>query len=230
MISLMQHFRRKPSAVAAQAPTPAPTSAWEPPLLLASVLGNRQHQRLAAAIADGSAPEAPRPLYRALLQGPNQVLGMLVSCEPHRSRLQQVGPGDHSAIMAGHLQVQGQMLWEIFEAFERDPHMSERIGTNFVRFVMDFERVCGVDAEVLIDAFRQACEYWRGPARVANLAAVIDLQSFDVLQTITDGRYTTEHWRNGGAALEAVQHSLLELRRKLLKQASEEMGLTGPVM
>jgi hypothetical protein len=226
----MKHFRREPSAVAAPAPAPAPTSAWEPPLLTASVLGNRQHQRLAAAIADGSAPEAPRPLYRALLQGPNQVLEMLVSCEPHRSRLQQVGPGDHAAIMAGYLQVQGQMLWEIFAAFERDPHMSERIGTNFVRFVMDFERTCGVEADVLIAGFRQACEYWRGPAHVAKPAVVIDLQSFDVLQTITDGRYTSEHWRSGGVALEVVQHGILELRLKLLKQAREEMGLTGPVM
>ena len=185
---------------------------------------------MAAAIADGSAPEAPRPLYRALLHGPNRVLGMLVSCEPHRSRLRQVGPGDHAAIMAGYLQVQGQMLWEIFAAFERDPHMSERIGTNFVGFVMDFERVCGVDADGLIAGFRQACEYWRGPARAANPAAVVDLQSFDVLQTITDGRYTTEHWRSGGVALEAVQHGLLELRLKVLQQAREELGLTGPVM
>ena len=40
---------------------------------------------------------------------------------------------------------------------------------------------------MLIAGFRQACEYWRGPARCANSAVVVDLQSFDVLQTITDG-------------------------------------------
>jgi hypothetical protein len=158
------------------------------------------------------------------------VLETLVTCEPHRSLLQLVGPGDQSAITAGYLQLQGQMLWEMYEAFEHDPRLPERIGADFVGFVMDFERICGVDAAVLMNAFRRACEYWRGPARSVDPAVVVGLQSFDVLQTITCGRYTSEHWRSGGPALEAVQDGILALRLRLLRQAKEEMGLTGPVL
>jgi hypothetical protein len=230
VISLKMFRRRVPPACTAPAPVPAPAVAWESALLPAAVLRNRQLERLEEAIAHGLVCKAARPLYRALLQGPLTVLEMLVTCEPHRSLLQRVGPGDQPAITAGYLQLQGQQLWEIFEAFEHDPRLSERIGTDFVGFVMDFERLCGVDAAVLMNAFRQASEYWRGPARSADPAVVVDLQSFDVLQTITSGRYTTEHWRSAGPALEVVQRGILELRLRLLRQAKEAIGLSGRVL
>jgi hypothetical protein len=209
---------------------PEPASTRGPALLPASVGWNRQSQRLEEAAADGAAAEAARPLYQVLLRGPDAVLELLVSCEPNRSLLQQVGLGDRSALTAGYVQLQGQLLWEIFEAFERDPKMAERIGKGFVGFVMDFERICGADADVLIGEFRRASEYWRGPARFADPAVVVDLQSLDVLRTITSGRYTTEHWRSGGPALAAAQHRIREMRLKLLEQAKAELGLSGPVM
>ena len=209
------------------APTPAWTPARGPAPLPAPVLWTRQRERLEAAIADGSVTAAARPLYRALTRGPSGVLDTLVSGAPHDSLLRQVGPCDDAALMAGYVQLQGQLLWEIFAAFEREPQVPARVGTGFVGFVLDFERICGVDGEGLLEAFRRASASYRAPAGLADPAAVADLQSFDVLQTVTNGRFTIEHWRSADPALEAVRHDLRSVRLQLLTQAMAGLELSG---
>jgi hypothetical protein len=229
MISFKKLLRPAPRAPAAPAPTPVWTQGQGPAPLPASVLWERQHERLEAAIADGSVTAAARPLYQALTRGPSAVLDALVSGEPHGSLLRQVGPCDDAALMAGYVQLQGQLLWEIFAAFEREPQVPTRVGTGFVGFVLDFERICAVDGEGLLEAFRRASAAWRTPAGLADPAAVVDRQSFDVLQTITNGKYTMEHWRSVDPALEGIRHGFLSGRQQLLTQAMEGLGLSGPV-
>lgn len=60
---------------------------------------------------------------------------------------------------------------------------------------------------------------------------VMDLQTFDFLQTITNAKYTRGHWAQAPTAeLIAATSDIQFTRLSLLKVVKEQMGLTSPVL
>ncbi len=58
---------------------------------------------------------------------------------------------------------------------------------------------------------------------------VMDRQTFDLLQTLTDGRFTGEHWSGPVVELDFATAFIQSQRLDMLKIVKERMGLPAPV-
>lgn len=180
--------------------------------------------------ASGAVTEKAVPLYRCLIVGARTIYGLIGSTQPFSDQLWRLGFAGKDSALAGYYWLVAQRFWEVNQAFLSDPAISQHIGLDFPAFVEEFCDVTGFPRPLIDDLLSSADRICTELGGVVDDRPVIDRQTFDFLQTITNGRYTAEHWNSIGLGLLGPCAEVQMARLMQLKIAKEQMGLAGPVL
>ena len=181
--------------------------------------------------ASGAVTEEAMPLYRCLIIGAGGLFGLIGSTQPFSDQLWRLGFFGKNEALAGYYWLIAQRFWEVKQAFLSDPAISQHIGLGFSNFVEEFCSVTGFPRPLVDDLVSSADKTYAELGGGVDFRPVMDGQTFDFLQTITNGRYTSEHWNSIGLIdLVGLTGEVQTARLTSLKIAKEQMGLAGPVL
>lgn len=197
--------------------------AWEQAANAADQASTLLMESIEASRAAGAVSQRAMPLYRCLAAGSAMVYRVMVSGRPYAGQLREVGLGDRPALVSAYFQLTAQRMWDLSRAYAQDAALAAHVGLDYPGFVGEFLTVTSFPVEMLVNTVNAAEDVFRSAGRGEKPQPVIDKQTFDFLQTVSDGRYLPKHWNAVGIARRSVQEELLAHRRSLVASAVAEV-------
>lgn len=199
-------------------------------------VAKRTHDLLADKLASGLASGAISPnacnLCVYILDETLWLFQFMISRSAFTHQLRKIGLGRPQAALAAYLQLLSHILWDYSLAFRSDVAMGERLGTDFSCLVTQFGDLTGL-GEMLcasLGSSEQAFEL-EGEGDSVDFRPVMDSQTLDFLQTVTEGRYSASHIRDLGLIdMIKAAYSIHTARLQSVLEFKRGWGLEGPVL
>ena len=183
------------------------------------------------AVAAGELTPVREFTYHNLVLGSFEVFKEIVSTQPFSDQLVGLGFHGKDAVLAAYVQLVCQRAWDLTWVCDSNPMMQEALGQDAESEIGLFCAWAGLDVEFMAGVVESAQRALAEMGQGVDIHPVIDLQTFEFLQTLTEGAYTKEifagspldQWR------EAALHVLMS-RIKWMGMLRDMLGVDGPVL
>ena len=187
--------------------------------------------KLDEANARGELTAAALPVYRSLVYDTGDLLVSIARIEPFASQLREVRVDDNMAVLAAYNILIFQRFWDLGQAFGSDHRWEERLGLELRTLGAEFIQATGFDNLLLLKILQSSESTLNGMGGGIDFRPVLDRNLLDLLQTLTDGRYTVEHWKGSDLMqLMAGTGEVMFVRLGMWKAVKEGLGLDGALI